>query len=271
VRRAPVESFFKKLSFKINPLHRLIIGYEKTALEASCLKCLFTNSNMVKQELLEHYSTHPSKVHVLHNGVEWKAMENDFSCWVEKKPKIAKELGLNPVDTHLLFIGHGFKRKGLGLLLDALRHVKDRQFHLSILGTDKHLKKYEKLCAEYDLQGKVTFYGECKDTRKFYQLCDIVVIPSLYDPFANVTVEALAMGLFTVSSAFNGGSEILQEGTGSIFPDLFSAKESAKCLDNAMQHHKKTWAKSIKIRDSVKHLDFSSQTATLVDISLKHC
>ena len=43
----------------------------------------------------------------------------------------------------------------------------------------------------------------------FYQMADALVIPSFYDPFANVTVEALAMGLFVLSSKHNGGPEIL--------------------------------------------------------------
>ncbi len=269
-RRAPVESFFKRLSFFINPLHRLLLSYEKKSLESPLLKCLFTNSHMVKQELLDNFSLQESKIHVLHNGVEWRAMEKDFQNWVERKPKIAKELGLNPLDYHFLFIGHGFKRKGLDLLLLALALLENKSFHLSIVGNDKNLKSLKEQAKRLGLCSRVTFFQERSDVRKFYQLCDALIVPSLYDPFANVTVEALAMGLYVLSSTFNGGAEVLQDFSGSVIKNIFDPECFAKTLIHACEHQKKTWAKSIKVRDSVKHLDFSAQTATLVDISLKH-
>ena len=65
------------------------------------------------------------------------------------------------------------------------------------------------LAAKLNIQRRVTFFGPQKEIRPFYQFADALVIPSFYDPFANVTVEALAMGLFVVSSKSNGGHEIL--------------------------------------------------------------
>jgi UDP-glucose:(heptosyl)LPS alpha-1,3-glucosyltransferase len=146
---------------------------------------------MVKQELVDNFSLDKSKIHVLHNGVEWQAMEKDFQTWVEKKPKIAKELGLNPLDYHFLFIGHGFKRKGLGLLLLALARLKNQKFHLSIVGEDKNLKSFKEMANRLGLSSCVTFFQQRSDVRKFYQICDALIVPSLYDPFANVTVELL--------------------------------------------------------------------------------
>ena len=115
----------------------------------------------------------------------------------------------------------------------------------------------------------MTFFQGRSDVRKFYQLADVLVIPSLYDPFANVTVEALAMGVFVLSSSFNGGAEVLQSFSGSVIENIFDPELFAASMDHLVEHHKKTWVRSIKIRESVKHLDFSLQTSKLVDISLK--
>ena len=270
-RRLPIESWLKRLSFYINPLHRLLLQFEKQALENSSLKCLFTNSAMVKQELLNHYKTAASLIYVVHNGVEWQAMDKDFHSWIEKKPKIANELGLNPLEFHFLFIGHGFKRKGLELLLQALSHLTQEQFHLSVIGKEKNYRYFRQLTHDLNLEDKVTFFQERSDVRKFYQLADALIVPSLYDPFANVTVEALAMGLFVLTSRYNGGKEVLQDFSGKVLDDIFDPKKFADVIKETIASNKKTWAKSIKIRESVKHLDFSLQTATLVDISLNHC
>jgi UDP-glucose:(heptosyl)LPS alpha-1,3-glucosyltransferase len=90
------------------------------------------------------------------------------------------------------------------------------------------------------------------------------VIPSFYDPFANVTIEALAMGLFVLSSKQNGGHEILTQENGKLIEDLLDLETMIDALKIAMQK-KKTGKSSQLIRDSVKHLDFSNQMRTLME------
>ena len=209
----------------------------------------------------------PVIVHVIHNGVEWKDLEYDFNSWLEKKPKHCASLKLDPSTFHFLFIGNGYRRKGLDVLLKALSLIQHEDFHLSVIGKDKEINFYMHLAKKLHLENKVSFFGEQKEIKKFYQIADCLVIPSFYDPFANVTVEALAMGLFVVSSISNGGSEVLQESSGITLSSLLDIDELSSLLKETLSISK-TWIRSQKIRESVKHLDFSQQTATLVDISL---
>lgn len=266
--RCFTDSFFKRVVTPFNPLHRLILSIEKESLERKELKCVFTNSHMIRQEVLSHYLVDPCKIHVVHNGVEWDEMQKDFDTWLEKKAKVAAGLNLDPTTYHFLFIGNGYKRKGLDVLLDALSLMPKEEFHLSVVGKDKQLPKYLAKAKRLGLSHKISFYGQRSDIRKFYQLCDCLVIPSFYDPFANVTVEALAMGLYVISSKSNGGSEILSSHNGSVLTTL----QDPACLEHALRkalQTPKTWLYSQQIRDSVKHLDFSHQTGTLVETSLK--
>ena len=114
----------------------------------------------------------------------------------------------------------------------------------------------------------VSYFGPRKDVRQFYQIADTLVVPSLYDPFANVTVEALAMGLFVVSSDTNGGHEILSKETGIVVTNIKKPESFAHALSIAIKRPK-TQESSKKIRDSVRYLDFSNQITKLVDASLK--
>lgn len=262
------DPLFKRIVTHFNPLHRLILSIEKEALEHKDLKCVFTNSNMVKEELLSCYKVDPKKITVVHNGVEWHEMQKDFDIWLEKKSKVASNLNLDPTTHHFLFIGNGYKRKGLDVLLKALSFISKEEFHLSVIGKDKQLPDYILKAKKLGLSNKVSFYGQRSDVKKFYQLCDCLVIPSFYDPFANVTVEALAMGLHVISSRSNGGHEVLTQENGSILETL----EDPHCLSVALKQalcRPKTWMYSQSIRDSVKHLDFSHQTSTLIETCLK--
>jgi UDP-glucose:(heptosyl)LPS alpha-1,3-glucosyltransferase len=260
------EGYLKRISFAINPLHRVMLRLEKATFEDPHLKKIIVNSNFVKEQILRYYSTPADKIEVIHNGVEWHEMEKPFQTSFAQKNEIAESLKLNPHVFQFLFVGHNFQRKGVSLLLQALSRLSRRDFHLSIVGTDKHLSSYQKQAAALGLFSHVTFFYSQADTRPFYQIADALVIPSLYDPFANVTVEALAMGLFVVSSPTNGGHEILTSQSG-ITVDPCNIDLFASALESAFEHPKNL-SSAQQIRASVSHLDFSQQLEKVCNLCL---
>jgi UDP-glucose:(heptosyl)LPS alpha-1,3-glucosyltransferase len=265
-QRSLCEGTLKKFSFKVNPLHHLILEMERTAFEHPRLKALFTNSHMVKQEILKYYRTPEQKIHVIHNGVEWAEMQAPFESWQEQKPLICRQLNLDPSLFQLLFIGHGYRRKGLQHLLEALFSLKRRDFQLSVIGKDKEEGFFKQMVSASNLEKQVKFFGPRGDVMRFYQMADALAIPSTYDPFANVTVEALAMGLFIVSSPYNGGSEVLNRDNGVVIQDLFNRDAVATAIEQALDRPKSPQS-APHIRQGVQGLDFSTQMEKLVRLS----
>ena len=265
--RKEEEGFTKGISFSINPLHQTILSLEKKAFEHPELKILFTNSQMVKKEILTHYRTDPSKICVVHNGVEWGKMQIPFDKGISKREEMLSTFCLNKHLFQLLFVGHNFRRKGLEKLLYALSFIKKGDFQLSIVGEDKESSYFESLCKKLKIADKVFFFGKQPSPLPFYQMADAFVIPPFYDPFANVTLEALAMGLFTLSSKHNGGSEILTPENGQIIPNLSDYKEFSLILENIIQK-KKSEESAHRIRNSVKEFDFPNQLAKITEATL---
>jgi len=263
-RRAFIENKFKLFLNKINPLHKVILQIEKQGFRQKTLKKVIVNSNMVKKELIDSYNFDPKNISVILNGVEFNDLKNDFSSWEEKKLLFAKKLNLNPNISQLLFVGNDYKRKGLKFLLKALAKIKEKDFHLSIVGKDKNTQKYMNFSKKLKIDKKISFFNERDDIINFYQLADIAILPTLYDPFSNVAIEALAMGVFVITTLYNGAQEIITKENGSIIDpidiDLFS-KELLNAIDN-----KKDDEKAKNIRQSVKHLDFSNQLNTLINV-----
>ena len=262
------EGFFKKASFSLNPLHKLLLSIEKESFESPELRTLFTNSHMVKNEILSYYDVAPSKIEVIHNGAPWQEMQPAFDDSFTNKIRLGKELGLPKDVFHFLFIGHNFERKGLGELLQALSLIKEKDFHLSVIGSDKNSLQYLEKAADLGLSSRVTFFGQRKDVLKFYQIADCLLIPSHYDPFANVTIEALAMGLTVVSSKYNGASEIITKGSGHIIDELFDPFSVLNCLEKALKTPKEFLSAGL-IREGIKHLDFPHQLTKMVDRTLE--
>lgn len=265
-KRREAESSLKTLSFPFNPLHRTILQYEKQTYGNPHTRTIFTNSQMVKNEVLKHYQTDEQRIKVIHNGVEWQEMTQDFDSWESNRASLIDELRLGIRDFQLLFIGNGYRRKGLQHLLKALSCI-DHPFHLSVLGKDKEAKEFQKMSRELGLEKKVTFLGQRCDIRKFYQLADAVAIPSLYDPFANVTIEAIAMGVPVITSKYNGASEIITSINGQIVEELLETPSLVNALKKAFECPKKPSC-ATKIRDSVKHLEFNSQLDKMITQTL---
>jgi UDP-glucose:(heptosyl)LPS alpha-1,3-glucosyltransferase len=241
-----------------SPFHAKILQLEQAAFSYSGLQKIFVNSHMVQREVESYYNVDPEKICVIHNGVEWEEMGSAFAKWPEEKQPIDSSL------THFLFVGNGYGRKGLTPLLLALAQMKERAFHLSVVGKESRLSYYQALTIKYNLAKNVTFFGPQINLTPFYQRADVLLIPSLYDPFANVTVEGLAMGLFVISSKFNGGHEILNKENGWVIPDLHDPHSFASLLTSALERRKTDFSAQ-KIRDSVQSLDFSLQMRSLLD------
>lgn len=264
--RLATEGRLKALLCQLNPLHRKILALEKCAFEYPGLQKLFTNSRMVRDQALARYAVDPAKIQVIHNGVEWHEMETSFADWEKERAISLQKFGLDPNRFHFLFIGNGYLRKGLDRLLLGLSQLKFRDFSLSVVGKDKQLELYRAKALQLGLKDCVHFFGPSQEILSFYQLADALVIPSFYDPFANVTVEALAMGLFVLSSKHNGGHEILTPQNGAIIEDLLDPGAIVNALETTLRHPK-TGTSSLAIRQSVQYLGFSNQMRLLMD----HC
>lgn len=250
---------------KLNPLHYLVLYIEKKAFQNRELKKIIVNSNMVKSEIIKHYNIDPKKIAVIHNGVEWEKNKIAFERSFEVKNTLAKNLQLNPSKFTFLFVGNGFKRKGLDKVLQAASLIKNKNdFQLIIVGKDKNIAKYKKYAATLGLKPNIFFFGLQPSLETFYQISDCLILPSYYDPFANVTLEALSMGLFTITSKENGAHEIIDEENGLIINDLNNINEILSCIVKAMEKKKRVESAK-KIRDSVKHLDASFYLEKIID------
>ena len=106
----------------------------------------------------------------------------------------------------ILFVGSGFKRKGLAEFLLALSKLKSEYIAI-IVGKDKNSQKYKNLAKK--LKVNAIFTGQRKDVNTFYEASDLFVLPTHYEPFSNVILEAMSYENAVITTAQNGASEIL--------------------------------------------------------------
>ena len=262
-RRGRFMSRARRLTLALNPFHRLVLEIERRSIACPHLRKLVCNSRMVQREFIEIHGVAEGRTAVVHNGVQWGAFAAPFEAALAEGARLKRELGLAPDAFHFLFVGSGYARKGLHFALEALRRLP-ADCRLVVVGQDRSEARYRRLAERAGVAGRVTFAGAQRDVVPYLQACDAFVLPTIYDPFSNATVEALAMGLYVVTTAANGCAEIMSDGSGAIVRDLDDPDELLAAMQGALVGHDRR-----AIRDSVRGYEFEGKLEELIRICVE--
>ena len=220
-RQARVQPWWHRLMSKKNPKHREVLRLERELFSPESKAKIIANSQMVAQEIMDYFSVSPSRITVIPNGVPMPR-----SVTLEERTAFRKEFGMGEKECTVLFVGSGWKRKGLKTALLAVEKAasldskKPMRLWVAGKGNVHHYRS-----------PAVEFLGPIKELSRVYAAADIFILPTLYDPFSNASLEALAAGLPVITSAANGCSEILDSSIhGSIVADPRDVEAFAAAL-----------------------------------------
>ncbi len=167
-------------------------------------------------------------VHVIPNAVD----VDTFNPAVRQKRRAEarRRMGFEEKDFVLLLVGNDWKKKGLTCLFEAVARCQELPMKVLVVGRDARAP-YEAAIARMGLQGRVRFAAPSADVVQFYAVADAYVGPSLHDSFALPPAEAMACGLPVITSASNGGSEMITDGVdGLILHDSKNRDELAELI-----------------------------------------
>ena len=199
----PLKRFVRSLSSK----HRDLLRLEQSLLSSGNARRVIAASQMVKDEIVNTYRYPPDKIDIVRNGVPLEKFRSD----PELRGKSREDLKLKPGQTALLFAGSGWERKGLLFAIEAAALCRDRKMRLLVAGHgNPRLYKTKRL--RFWREEPVQFLGEVEDMLRVYAAADIFILPTIYDPFSNACLEALACGLPVITTRSNGFSEIIENG-----------------------------------------------------------
>jgi UDP-glucose:(heptosyl)LPS alpha-1,3-glucosyltransferase len=189
---------------KLNPLHPIYLFLEKRCFGNA--KRIIAISNMVKKNIIDSYGIDKGKIRIVYNGIELKEynFKNSFNA-------LASEFLINPDQKILLYVGSGFKRKGVEEFLKIVSMLKEPNIKAFIIGKEKNIRYYQQLSKDLDLDEKVVFTGPREDVDNFYTISDIFLFPTHYEPFGNVILEAMNFKNVVITTKQCGGGEILDD------------------------------------------------------------
>jgi UDP-glucose:(heptosyl)LPS alpha-1,3-glucosyltransferase len=227
-QRARIQSPISWLATSLSPHHRYLLAAERELFTSPRLKAVICNSEMVRAEAQRHFATPAEKLVLIRNAVDGARFHPGLRD--EHGAAVRQQLGIPAEATVFAFVGSGFERKGADPFLRALARRREPAWAI-IAGKDKRAAAYGRLSVRLGVAGRVRFVGGVSDVRPFLAAADAFVLPTLYDPFPNAVLEAMAAGLPVVTSTKCGAAEIVREGESGFVRDALDVGGLAQCLD----------------------------------------
>lgn len=220
---SPLQGAFRRLQ----PLHRSILAIERRQYRPGRYRRVLAISERVKEDLIRTYGVPGQAIRVIPDGVDTARFHPGLRLAHRSAVRAAR--GIPESAPCALFVGNGFRRKGLDTLLHATARLPDRRWHLLVVGGDSDLPRYRTLAARLGLAGRIVFAGSQAEPDPFYGAADLLVLPAVQEAFGNVVLEALASGLPAVVSRAAGSSALLRDGLeAGVLEDPRSADELAR-------------------------------------------
>ena len=193
--------------------HRLLLALERRVFAAT--PEIVAISRQGAGEIRHLYGVPDTRLTVVYNGVDLTRFHPDNRG--QHRDGARAEAGV-PADAWVaLFAGSGFERKGLATAVEGLAALGDRSSRLLVVGKGD-VQPYRRLAERLQIDGRVAWLGARPDVERWYAAADALVLPTRYEPFGNVHLEALASGLPVVTTTAAGGAEVVGPDRGAVVP-----------------------------------------------------
>ena len=162
--------------------------------------------------------THRIRDHVIAHGTasERAFVSHTFGTLPDSPPVARHELGVPKDALLLLALSRLHRKKGIDTAIAALKHLP--RAHLCLAGEGPGRSQYEALARSLALSERVHFLGWRTDRKSLLETCDVCLLPSRYEPFGTVIVEAWSMKRPLIAALADGAQQYVRDGeNGAVF------------------------------------------------------
>jgi len=228
---------------------------------------IISSSGDEMQNLVDEFGIPLSKGRVIYPGVNKRC----FYPWADRT--VFREMGCKKEDRIILYVGRIDPAKGLMTVIEALGLLKQRdlplynQLKLIVVGggrkredlpKNKEFIRIKESIREEKIAGKIIFLGSKKQSvlKKYYSAADVLVMPSLYESFGLVAVEALACGTPVIVSRIGEMRFIVKEGKNGLSFRPNDPGSLASCLEHFFSHKESLWDRKRIRQNAIKNFSW---------------
>jgi UDP-glucose:(heptosyl)LPS alpha-1,3-glucosyltransferase len=213
-RRSRFEPAWKRRLRFLNLKHAALLALEREVFKTA--GSVIANSRMVATEITHWHDFPAANIHIIPNGI---------GARIPSMPRLEarRRLEIPEGAFCVLFAGSGWERKGLRFAIQAVESLRGSPILLVAGRGNPH--RYR--------SARARFLGEMRELSLPFSAADVFTLPTIYDPFSNACLEAVAAGLPVVTTTTNGFSEILEPGLHGETVEPGDVKALAEALESA--------------------------------------
>ena len=217
---------------RLNPVHSELLRLEQLHLGQRRYRKVIALTDEVRRDLRRFYDVPSEDVVVLPNGFSPEEF-NPENRW-RRRAAVRAELGYADSDRVVVFVANELERKGFGPLLRGLAATRDPRARLLVVGRVT-AGAYGHEIARLGYADRVRFVGPTSDVMKYYAAADVFALPTQYEAWGMVIIEAAACGLPVITSRLAGAAVAIREGgTGRLLDDPADVPDLARKLQELL-------------------------------------
>jgi len=193
-------------------VRHLLRSYQVSYVESVAFQAatfIITFSKNMHSQVVRQYPFTKNRISVIKPGVDIVKFAPQTP-----RPDLMQSFGLSKEHKVFLYVGRLTAEKNVNFLIDAFSMINNTNDRLILVGNgyDRHI--LEKNCKELGLEKKVIFAGHQENTAPFYNLAHFFLLPTLYEGFGQVYLEALSSGVPCIGYAgeYTATDEIVKDG-----------------------------------------------------------
>jgi UDP-glucose:(heptosyl)LPS alpha-1,3-glucosyltransferase len=222
------------------PRHLALLALERQCFALAHPRTLICTSPREVADLVDLYGVDPASTSVVPNSFDPALFNVDRRH--ELRSTVRERLGVANEEIAVFFVANELHRKGFAQLLRATSMLDDSRLSIHVLGRTS-LGSYRPLIQELRLGDRVHHHGPTEDVGWWYAGADLLVLPTQYEPFGLVIIEALAAGVPVVTTRVAGAAEAVRPGeTGLLQEDPYDVAELAQLIEWAVQSDLARWS-----------------------------
>lgn len=215
------------------PQHVTRLLLERSYFSARSDSVVSVLSDQNAEEVSGLYRVGQSRLVIIPNGYSGTEFSADRTA--QLRPARRAELGLADDDVLVLLVANELHRKGFSTLLEAVAVLYAANVRIAVVGKapiDSYLPQIDR----FGLRDRVRWYGPSDDVAQWYAAADLFVMPSQYEAYPLVVIEALASGLPVITTALAGSLDAVQPGVnGLLLQDPNDPAELADLLRRGLE------------------------------------
>lgn len=188
---------------------RFFIPRERRMLEL-CRGRAYAVSSRLRDDLIRVHGLGPENVLVAPNGVDLATFSPAAQA---ARGRVRHDLGIADDELVALFVGGIWWEKGLHVALRAVAQAK-APWRLVVVGQDDDAESFERRARDLGVDGRTQFVGRTQQPQDYYGSADCLILPSRFEGFPLVSLEAAACGLPVLISREGHPGDLIDEETG---------------------------------------------------------